>query len=430
MSKEKNLLDQQLLSRAVELVDQEVAKKAKKDKALEKMTSQSWFCVMNNPIVHIKACADMTPQEVCDYMVEVWCGISPTRACAVLYCISNPGTDFELQHIHGIFEDTTTMRATKVSKAFPGMHIDPTKGSKKEAEDYINKTGKYAEKNEIVVASAIRGEIKANQGARTDLDRIKQLLDAGMRPNQITALDIKYRRYEKDITADYMARLETKVTYIRNVQIEWHYGYTGSGKSYFVKDLIDEYGLDNVHIVSSDYDNAFDFYFGQKILVLDEYRGDFKFKVLIDVLDKYLHIFKARYISRKSFWERVIIISPEAPDELYQGLHERSKDDRIEQLYRRINKVYYHWADGDPTLEDTVRDYVTLDNLYSFKKQGLNVRTELNAAAEIKNSEREKVFRPGDEGYQYNINEWAEIKEEVENSIEHQLTLDNWLRSI
>ena len=99
------------------------------------VNARSWFCVFNNPENHGFS---GSPEEIAEQMKDRWIAGNPQRTCAVAYCISADG----LHHCHAVFEDTKTMRFTVVQKLFPGMHIEPTKGSKEQAEDYINKRGK------------------------------------------------------------------------------------------------------------------------------------------------------------------------------------------------------------------------------------------------------------------------------------------------
>ena len=98
--------------------------------------SKSWFCVFNNPVEHGFS---GEPQEIIEQIRDTWMKDNPQRTCAVIYCISAEG----LHHCHAVFEDTKTLRFSAIKKLFPSMHIEPTKGTKEQAEDYINKRGKW-----------------------------------------------------------------------------------------------------------------------------------------------------------------------------------------------------------------------------------------------------------------------------------------------
>ena len=108
------------------------------------VNARSWFCVLNNPEEHGFT---GTPEEIAEKIAEKWIEGNPQRTCAVAYCISADG----LKHCHAVFEDTKTMRFSAVQKLYPGMHIEPTKGNKDQAENYIQKRGKFEEKGEQVL---------------------------------------------------------------------------------------------------------------------------------------------------------------------------------------------------------------------------------------------------------------------------------------
>ena len=128
-------------------------------------SSNSWFCVFNNPSDH-----DYTgsPEEVCNRLRDEWIKDSDTRSGAWVYCVSAAG----LHHVHMVLEDSVKMRFSAVKKSYAkGMHFEPTKGKKKEVEDYIHKRGKFEEKGEEILFSCTYGDIKGCQGKRNDLTR-------------------------------------------------------------------------------------------------------------------------------------------------------------------------------------------------------------------------------------------------------------------
>ena len=99
--------------------------------------SKSWFAVLANPEDHGYS---GTPQEICEKMCDEWLGNSSTRTGAWTYCISAGG----LPHVHMVVEDEVAMRFSAVKKAYAcGAHFEPTKGNKKQADDYINKSLRY-----------------------------------------------------------------------------------------------------------------------------------------------------------------------------------------------------------------------------------------------------------------------------------------------
>ena len=98
----------------------------------EKGNFRSWFCVWNNP----QETLELTePNEIAEKALEMWLQDKPTRTGAVAYCISALG----LHHLHMVLEDSNKARFSALKNAFPKAHLEPTRGTKEQAEDYINK---------------------------------------------------------------------------------------------------------------------------------------------------------------------------------------------------------------------------------------------------------------------------------------------------
>ena len=151
--------------------------------------SRSWFCVFNNPQDH--GYGDMEPPEVLEAMAGKWVEAFDDGACYLAYCISSDG----LKHVHAVLETGKPSRFSAVRNVYPGMHIEPTKGSKKQVEDYVNKCGAFEEKGEAVICTKQVGEIRGSQrGRRSDISEIVALLDDGMKPDEVFAADMKYRK--------------------------------------------------------------------------------------------------------------------------------------------------------------------------------------------------------------------------------------------
>lgn len=302
-------------------------------------TSKSWFCVFNNPEEHGYIGEQ---QEICDKLMNEWIEENPTKkSCAIMYCVSADG----LKHVHMVLEDTKTMRFSMIKKSYAvGMHFEPTKGTKEQAEDYINKRGKWEEKGEIVVCSARHGEIKGNQGARRDFDKIEELINMGNTPNQIFEQDFSFRRYEKMIREAYYYNRIKNTKNKREINVVWHIGKSGTGKSFCQLQLMQKYGDDGVYLMT-DYDGGgLDKYNGEPVLFMDEFRGQIKYNQLLIMLDGYKSQIHARYTNVYALWNEVHITSVLPPETVYNAMVEYNRiDDGIEQLNRRISSIVYHW---------------------------------------------------------------------------------------
>ena len=334
--------------------------------------SKSWFVTFNYPADHGYS---GEPEDVVERVLDDWMAICPSGSCAATYCISSSG----MPHLHLVLEDVKAMRFSFLKNNYPpcrdgGSHIEPTKGSKEQAEDYLEKRGKFSEKGESVLYKSQRGEIKANRGKRRDLELIGDMLEAGYTPSQILNQSIAYRQYEDIIKSAYFDKQKAKVPFIRPVTVYYHVGLSGSGKSFTAQKLINKYGEDKVFFVAQ-YDNGFlDSYCAEPILFLDELRGSsIKYSDLLSMLDEHKTSFHARYHNVVGLWNEVHITSILPPEKLYGNMVENNKEyDTLQQLLRRISFVVYHWHDANGYHEFSCSrgSYVDYDTLISVACSG------------------------------------------------------------
>lgn len=307
--------------------------------------SRSWFCVFNNPAEHGY---EGTPEEVCNRLRDEWCTRDyPFRTGAWVYCVSAAG----LHHIHMVLEDNKPMRFSMVKASYAiGMHFEPTRGSKSQVEDYINKRGKFEEKGEVVLFTLCHGDLIGHQGRRSDLENIAAFIADGMRPGEILEFNPRFYRSEPLIRKMYFDKRIKETPLIRPVTVIWHMGYAGSGKSYSRIKLSAERGEENIYYLT-DYSNAaFDGYSGQEILWMEDFKGEFSYGYFLRLLDVYKADLHCRYTNSKALWTEVHITSIYHPKKAYMHMvsNWEQKDDTVDQLLRRINCIRYHmkvWGD-------------------------------------------------------------------------------------
>lgn len=314
--------------------------------------------------------ASMTEQEVCDTVLNMWVNSKPGRIGAVTYCVSESG----FHHLHLVLEvenaDKDRFRFTTIQKLYgKKFHIEPTRGSKKEAEDYIYKRGKYTEKGEKVLAMASHGEIKGNQGQRSDLKAMEEMLKAGMNPKEILdELGLAAYRYESMLKKAYIRKKENEVETYRQVTTYWHVGKSFSGKSYTMMKLEAEYGKDNIYKVVDYRKGPFDKYDYEPILFLDELKPySMPYGILLAVLNNYTLDIGCRYSDNKMAWNTVHITTIYPPEEMYNQMVDRldRQYDTYDQLTNRIDYVVYHWKDGEEykQFQLPMAEYTTYDML-------------------------------------------------------------------
>ena len=317
-------------------------------------TSRSWFCTFANPEEHG---FPGTPAEIVNDVIAKWIEGNPQRTCAVAYCISADG----FKHLHAVLEDVQPIRFSKIKKVFPSMNIQPTKGNKEQAEAYINKKPPFDEDGEQVIYTNRYGEIKGKQGQRRDLDILEELINKGLTPDEIFDMSLSYRKYDKYVRDAYYRKRIKETPILRDLRVYWHWGESGTGKSYTYVQLAEKYGEENIYFVG-EYEKGFDKYNGEPILILDEFRGQVKYEQLLSLLSGYKVQIHARYTNIYSLWDEVHITSVFPPDVLYESMVQNfRKIDSYTQLLRRLTFIVYHYkseAGEYKTHEMPTADYV------------------------------------------------------------------------
>lgn len=288
----------------------------------------------------------MSAEDICKWFCEQWVQGMQSRQAICIYCISANG----YHHVHTVFSADVTFRWSAVKKAIPiNGDIQCTRGTKKQALAYIRKEGDFEEKGETIVCEYNIGEVQDNQGMRTDLDKIGAYLNEGLKPGEIMAINIKYRKHEKIIKDAYFAKRAANTAFEREVHVEWHCGESGSGKTHFILDLIEAHGEEEVYFVTDYESGGMDKYNGERILFLDEFRGQIRFSTLLSMLDKYKAQVHSRFTNIYGLWTKVYITSPLPPEQVYKKMvnADDRENDSMKQLFRRINTIVYHWKDGE-----------------------------------------------------------------------------------
>lgn len=75
----------------------------------------------------------LSSSELCNKILDIWCGDSETKTGACAYCISKKG----LHHLHILLKDNKVSSFSKIKAMFPKAHIEPVDGYKSKAEEYM-----------------------------------------------------------------------------------------------------------------------------------------------------------------------------------------------------------------------------------------------------------------------------------------------------
>lgn len=197
----------------------------------------------------------------------------------------------------------------------------------KELTNYMLKLGEHEEKGEEVLYTLDMDCIQDVRGTRSDLKAIEELLKQGRTPSEIMRSNFSYRKYEKMIRSEFIdIRMRETPLIKTDKECIWIVGESGTGKSYYYKELCEKYGEENVYF-ATDFDNGgMDYYIDQgapEILFMDEFKGNIRFSELLVILDQYSRAqIHCRYANCYCLWNKVIITSVYPPDEIYESLVE------------------------------------------------------------------------------------------------------------
>lgn len=334
------------------------------------------------------------PEYLAEYLAGLWENSGKNRKAAVAVCVSLNGC----YHAHiACYGNTTTLK--KVSDILCQSHIEPQLGGKEQLKAYLLKEGEYEEKGEQVLCTRGMDGIEDRQGRRNDLDEIGELLENGCTPEEIFETSFRFRKYEKMVKAEYIARRIRETPQIKEMWNEYHWGKSGTGKTYTYIKLCEKYSPDEVYLCS-DYANSgasgggFDFYgnTAAKIVVLDEFRGNILYSQFLSMLDVYSRNQQhCRYQNVYNLWTSVIVCSIYPPEKAYSFMVDDTEKsvDSIQQLLRRLNTIVYHYINKDGkyrAFEMPACDYVSASDMMQkaaeYEKHADELEVLENAAQE------------------------------------------------
>ena len=155
---------------------------------------------------------------------------------------------------------------------------------------------------------------------------------------------------------------------MRPIGVYFHVGNSGSGKSYTYVELVEKYGEENVYVLTDCESGGFDKYCAERILFIDEFRGQIKYHILLNsILSPYKCQVHSRYSNIIGLWGEIHITSVLPPEQLYRKMVDENRElDTLEQLIRRITAVVHHWKTPDGKYhqyEQPIKEYTNYENL-------------------------------------------------------------------
>jgi len=232
-------------------------------------------------------------------------------------------------------------------------NIQIARGNDDQITTYLKKENKYE----------IWGK-PSKQGERTDL---KRLADAISQEEETCNSILRSNPYAIHIYGRVLEKIEARVkrARFRDFQTEgkWFYGSTGTGKSYeafrgYTPETHYRKPLDEKDV------GWWDAYEGQKVVILDEFRGQLSFDRLLVLCDKYPYDVSQRCKEPTQFVStEVRITSCYRPEDIYK----KETLETLEQFYRRFKVIKMIWKKGySVCIENVVTPIRCIDGVTEF----------------------------------------------------------------
>lgn len=215
----------------------------------------------------------------------------------------------------------STKSICKIAKLLGNAHVEPMFGSLQSNNEYCSKE-----------ATLKKFGDEPKQGDRSDLKNvITRIRDGETTAEQICLEDpVYFHMYGRTIQKAEDIHLRKRFRQWQTKGI-WYYGNTGAGKSHLA---FEGYSPDT-HYSKPLQDHWWDGYTGQRVVILNEFRGEISFSELLSLVDKWPHSVPRRNREPAPFLaELVIVTSALHPQEVWK---KRGVSDSMDQLYRRFD---------------------------------------------------------------------------------------------
>lgn len=277
-----------------------------------------------------------TKEEAFDYFKN----LPYIKAFIIGFEVGEQGTP----HIQGVFQFREPKDFSVLRKYFKNNHIERIHNLKS-AVEYCKKDGDFMEYGEIT-----------SQGQRTDMEEFTQaIIDGYSNIELLNEFPSQTQRFLHNI--DKIRQMVLEEYYRNNLRYNlkaiFISGNPGVGK---IRYVYERYNMADIYRVCS-YENPFDNYKFQKILVLDEYNNQLNIQLLLNILDIYPLVLPARYNDKWACYEQVYVISNYDFNELF-GIYDAT-------IYKAIRRRF-HLITDRMTDSNVDEIYKVLDEFNEF----------------------------------------------------------------
>lgn len=266
---------------------------------------RGWLLTINNP----------TEEEIVSLKGDDWEYMK--------YTVER-GKKKNVLHIHAIVYYKNPRYFSSLKTKYPRARIEVIK--------CMEKCIEYVGKEDTRVAGPFEFGEKPSQGRRNDLEDIALQIIKGKSVNELAFENPgTYVRYHRGLHA--LEDIKPGNHRTEMTKGIWYWGKTGVGKSHIIFDGYDE----KTHYLWTNDGEWWDNYNGQEIVILNDFRGEIKYNMLLQLVDKWPMFVRRRGRAPVRFTsKKVLIASSLPPDLVYKN---RDSEDSIEQLLRRFEVI-------------------------------------------------------------------------------------------
>jgi len=222
-------------------------------------------------------------------------------------------------HLQGYvyFDNARSFEALR--KKMIGAHIEIAKGSPDQNREYCSKGGKFLEFGVI-----------PKQGTRRDLAAVAEDVKNGLKVDTICINEpMMFHQYGRTLNKieDLMARKKFRTEMTKGI---WYWGSTGTGKSH---KAFEGFTPETHYVVPND-NGWWDGYTQQKIVILNDFRGEIPYNMMLQLVDKWPMVVRRRNREPMPFTSEIVIVTSSLPPA--QLFNRRADEDDIAQLLRRF----------------------------------------------------------------------------------------------
>lgn len=177
------------------------------------------------------------------------------------------------------------------------------------------------------------GEEPKGQGARTDLQEVRDSIANGLKVDDI-AMDNPelYHQYGRTLNKieDLLMRKKCRTEMTTGI---WYYGDTGVGKSHIAFDGF----TPETHYVYPNDNGWWDGYTQQDTVIFNDFRAEIPYNQMLQIVDKWPFTVRRRNREPMPFLSKTVIVTSSLPP--WELFTRRSEEDNIAQLLRRFEVI-------------------------------------------------------------------------------------------